>query len=448
MLLASTLPAAREGTATMWEEALGILRKQLPASEFRRWFAPTESPGEDGGSVVVRVPGAAFAERLRTYYGAHVRDALERVGAGDFEVRFILGETPDEAVARAPQSAGTLAESEPVSDRCTFGSFVVGAANRSAWAAAREASEPGTADSPYNPLLIHGDVGVGKTHLLQAIAARVRRESPRARVLLTRGESFTRQVVHAVRSQELYAFRDQCRRVDMLLVDDVQFLAGLDRFGRTTEEFFHTLNALTDRGRQVVLTANAHPQELTAMDPRIRTRLAAGLTADMGCPDWETRVSIVRRRADEVGAELPRAAAELIASRVRHNVRALVGAVNQIVTAARVHEIEITKELASDVLVHGGRPSMTISQVLVKTASEFGFAPNRLRGPQRQRDLVLARHVAMFLCREMTRSTLTDIGRAFNRDHSTVSYSVKRVEDLRGDPGLERVLERLERQLR
>ncbi len=436
--------------SSSWGDALRALRKQVSAAEYRRWFAPTQFVSEDEGSILVRVPHPTFANRLRSQHESRVRAVLETLGAGDREVRFVVEDAhPASTNAGVPaRDNAWFAASDPVSRHCTFDSFVVGSSNRCAHAAAMAVSEPNSRHSPWNPLLIHGDVGVGKTHLLQAIANRVKSHSPESRVFLTKGESFTRHVVQAVRTHNLYAFRDQCRKVDVLLVDDVQFLAGLDRFGRSTEEFFHTLNSLTERGHQIVLTANAHPQDLVRIDRRIRNRLEAGLTTDIGSPDRETRVAILLQKASEAGVELAAPVAETIASRFRHNVRELTGALNRITSTARVNRMEISSELASELLDHGRRPA-TIAHIISLAAAEFGIPVARLPGPQRHRNVVLARHVAMYLCRKISGKTLTEIGRAFHRDHATVTYGVKRVEKERvRNPGLNQVIERLTRKLR
>ncbi len=437
-----------------WESALRVLKHQVPDTEYRRWFAPTRFLRRDGSSILVGVPHAAFAARLTDRHQATVRKALEKVGAGSARVRFVVGTgggTSGEADDPAPfprDSSARFAESDPISKESNFENFVVGVSNRSAHSAALAVSEPDSHQRIYNPLLIYGDVGVGKTHLLQAIAGRVLRHSPSRRVFLTKGESFTRHVVQAIRSADLYAFRDQLREVDLLLVDDIQFIAGMERFSRSTQEFFHSLNFLTERGRQIVLTANAHPQDLVRVDRRVRTRLEAGLTTDVGSPEWETRVAILLKRATTAGVELPLPVAEMVASRFRHNVRELVGALNRILNTADAHGLPITIELAAELLNHGRKP-VTISEVLSLTASEFGVPLTHLPGPQRHRDLVQARHVAMYLCRETAGRTLTEIGRALRRDHATVRYGVARIEEERTrNPGLDRVLERLQRKLR
>ena len=431
----------RAAAKERWSDALAVLRDQLPERPYHTWFGPVRFLEEGGDAIRIQVPNATFAKRIEGEYHDCLLAALRAVGCRAKEVRCEVRESPD----AAPE--GTSTRSEPLSVSSSFDSFVVGSSNRCAHAASLAVSDPGVMESPYNPLLIYGDVGLGKTHLLQSIARRLLDHNPDRRVLYTKGEAFTRQVVNAVRTQNLYAFRDQCAGLDALLVDDLHFIAGLDRFGRSTEEFFHTLNALSERGQQVVVTANAHPQDIHNLDSRIRSRLESGLAADIGRPEWETRVAIVARKATAIHVELPSGAAEKIASRYRNNVRELEGALNRIIAAARAEGAEISNELVERVL--SGLPSKrsqrpSVRQVMAATSTAFGVPLLRLAGMQRSQDLVLARHVAMYICREVTNHTLKEIGREFRRDHSSVTYGIRRVEHQRSrDPGLDRLVERM-----
>lgn len=411
--------------------------------------------------VRIEVPNATFASHLEGEYRDAILRGFEAVGSPKTAIRCQVTENrpapeleelpagPQVVLDSGPRRLAT--RSDPLSASYSFDSFVVGTSNRCAYSAARAVSDPGVEYSPYNPLLIYGDVGIGKTHLLQSIAQRLLDQNPERRILYTKGEAFTRQVVNAVRTQDLYGFRDECTRLDMLLVDDIQFIAGLDRFGRSTEEFFHTLNALSERGRQIVLTANLHPQDIRNLDSRIKSRLECGLITDIGHPDWEMRVAIVSRKAAALGVELPDGVAEAIASRHQNHVRELEGALKRLIATAEAEGVALSTELLDRLLAgphsrRARRPS--IQQVLVAVATAFGIPPLRLRGRQRTQEVVLARHVAMYLCRELTGRTLKEIGREFRRDHSTVTHGIRRIEGQRErDLGLDRILERLAHQL-
>lgn len=440
---------------------LSFIRANLPACEYDTWFAPARFVGFADDVVQIQVPNGTFANHLEGEYQDWILRGFEAVGSPKAAVRCQIAGIPALAELtefpreiRKPLENGSdrlPARSDPLSASYSFGSFVVGASNRCAYSAAMAVSDPGGDYSPYNPLLIYGDVGLGKTHLLQSIARRLLEENPERRILYTKGEAFTRHVVNAVRTQDLYGFRDECSQLDVLLVDDIQFIAGLDRFGRSTEEFFHTLNALSERGRQIVLTANAHPQDVQNLDSRIKSRLECGLTTDIGQPDWEMRVAIVSRKAGALGVDLPEGVAETIASRYKNNVRVLEGVLKRLVATSRAEGVGISVHLLERIL--SGLPSSrarrrSIQEVLVAVATAFGLPLLRLTGPQRTQEVVLARHVAMYLCRETTGRTLKEIGKEFRRDHSTVTHGIRRIAGQRErDLGLDRMVERLMRQL-
>ena len=441
---------------------LSSIRTLLPAREYDTWFGPARFLSAEGDVVRIQVPNATFANHLEVKYRDRILRAFEAAGNPVKAIRCHVSDKSSETsdLSEAPPAARGIREngserlptqSDPLAVAYSFDSFVVGASNRCAYSAALAVSDPGVYNSPYNPLLIYGDVGLGKTHLLQAIARRLLEENPNIRILYTKGEAFTRHVVNAVRTQDLYGFRDECARLDVLLVDDIQFIAGLDRFGRSTEEFFHTFNALSERGRQIVLTANAHPQDIRNLDSRVKSRLESGLTTDVGQPDWEMRVAIVSRKATALGVDLPDGIAETIASRYKNNVRELEGPIKRLIATSRAEGVEISAHLLDRILSvlpsrRTRRPS--VQQVLLAVATAFGLAPLRLVGPQRSQEIVLARHAAMYLSRELTGRTLKEIGKEFRRDHSTVTHGIRRIAAQRErDLGLDRVLERLLRQL-
>lgn len=427
----------------------------VPEREYHNWFASTRLLSKEADFVRIQVPNATFAKQLEGPYRQYVLGALHAAGCPIASVHCEVRESPD--LSRRPPGVAHPApraamRSDPLSTNYSFDTFVVGSSNRCAYATALAVSDPAVEYSLYNPLLIYGDVGLGKTHLLQSIARRLLEQDPDMRILYTKGEAFTRQVVNAVRTGDLYSFRDRCITLDVFLVDDLHFIAGLDRFGRSTEEFFHTLNALSERGRQIVLTANAHPSDLQNLDSRIKSRLESGLAADIAPPEWETRVAIVARKADALAMDLPTAAAEKIASRYKNNIRELEGALARVFAVARAEgTTKVSVEFVDRVL--SGLPSNrlprpTIHQVMTATATAFGVPLLRLQGKQRSQDLVLARHVAMYVCREVTGRTLKEIGKEFRRDHSTVTYGLRRVEhQRRRDLGLDRLVERLIREL-
>ncbi len=464
-------------------EVLSAIRTSLSPHEFDTWFAPARFVGAEDDVVVIRVPNAMFASHLEGEYRDRILSAFAATGSPMASIRCSVSAGPpansgrtafpaeDAGVssgmagglstvddvatgahgARNSESPRAALRSDSVSASFSFDSFVVGASNRFAHSAALDVSNPGVRNSPYNPLLIHGEAGLGKTHLLQAIARRFAEQNPGRTILLTRGDTFSSHVISAVRSNDLYGFRTECAQLDMLLVDNIQFIAGLDRFGRVAEEFFHALTALSDRGRPIVLTSDRDPRDIPNLDGQIRSRLESGLATDVGNPDWKMRAAIVRKKAATLGLDLPDGVAETIASRHQNNVRKLEGTLNKLLAASTADRVRISPALLDRVLSENAsrrsrQPS--IQEVQVAVAKAFGFAPLRLVGKQRSNVLVLARHVAMYICRKTTGRTLVEIGKEFRRDHSTVTYGVRRIAAARKrDLGLNRLLERLLDQL-
>ncbi|MDE3261887.1 MAG: chromosomal replication initiator protein DnaA [Acidobacteriota bacterium] len=477
-----TATEAPETAAHQWTEVLSVIRTSLSAHEFDTWFAPAQFLGAENDVVAIRVPNAMFANHLEGEHRELILRAFAATGSPMASIRCSVSASPPETLggtdspsAEAGSSpgmpGGLLAvddvppgtrvpngesrrpalRSDSVSASFSFDSFVVGASNRFAHSAALDVSNPGTGYSPYNPLLIYGEAGLGKTHLLQAIARRFVEQNPGRKVLLTRGDTFSTHVVSAIRSHDLFGFRHECAQLDLLLVDNIQFITGLDNFTRVAQEFFHALTALSDRGRPIVLTSDRDPRGIPNLDGQIKSRLESGLATDIGTPDWEMRVAIVRKKAATLGLELPDGVAETIASRYQHDVRKLEGTVNKLFAESNADRVRISPALLDRVLSErASRRSRqpTIQEVQVAVAKAFGFAPLRLVGKQRSNVLVLARHVAMYLCRKTTGRTLVEIGKEFRRDHSTVTYGIRRIAAARKrDLGLNKLLERLLDQL-
>ncbi len=457
-----TLASQRTSRSSLWDDALKDLRRRVPEREFRTWIEPARWLGDADSEVRLLVPNSTFATHLEGRYEARLLEALRAAGSHAASVRCLVADLPSvvagrgsggrsTAVAEAP--AGAATRSDALSPAYTFETFVSGAANQCARAAALAVSDPGAPGTPFTPLLIHGDVGVGKTHLLQAITWRLREGNRRPRVLYARGESFGRQVVNAVRTNALYAFREACQQLDALVVDDLQFVAGLARFGRSAEEFFHALTGLVERGRPVVISANAHPNDIENLDPRIRSRLESGLVTDMGPPEWKTRVDILRRRAKAREVSLPDGAAEKIASALEKSPRGLEGALSRVLALARTEGSQaVTMGIVDRVIEEAPAPAaprVTVEEVIAAVATMFGVPPVRLIGSSRTLELALARHVAMYVARKVTGRTLVEMGASFRRNHSTVTYGIQRVEHQRHrDPGLDRLVQRLLRQFR
>ena len=450
-------------------EVLSVIRTSLSAHEFDTWFAPAQFLGAENDVVAIQVPNAMFANHLEGEHRDLILHAFAATGSPMASIRCSVSASPPAAPGGTDSPAGVddhppgahrvpnveslrpALRSDSVSASFSFDSFVVGASNRFAHSAALDVSNPGGGYSPYNPLLIYGEAGLGKTHLLQAIARRFVEQNPGRKILLTRGDTFSTHVVSAIRSHDLFGFRHECAQLDILLVDNIQFITGLDNFTRVAQEFFHALTALSDRGRPIVLTSDRDPRGIPNLDGQIKSRLESGLATDIGNPDWEMRAAIVRKKAATLGLELPEGVAETIASRYQHDVRKLEGTVNKLFAESSADRVRVSPALLDRVLSErASRRSRqrSIQEVQVAVAKAFGFAPLRLVGKQRSNVLVLARHVAMYLCRQITGRTLVEIGKEFRRDHSTVTYGIRRIAAARKrDLGLNKLLERLLDQL-
>jgi chromosomal replication initiator protein len=354
--------------------------------------------------------------------------------------------TPEESV-QAQIEADRDAISAPLDGRFTFKNFIVGKPNEFAHAAARRVAE---ADKvPFNPLYLYGGVGLGKTHLMHAIAWAIKQRDPKRRVIYVSAEKFMYQFIRAVRFRDTMAFKEQFRNVDVLMIDDVQFISGKDS---TQEEFFHTFNALVDQNRQVVISADKSPSDLEGLEERLRSRLGWGLVADIHPTTYELRVGILDSKADHLGVAVPRKVIEFLAHRISSNVRELEGALNRIVAHSTLVGRDISIELAQEVLHDLLRASdrrVTIEDIQKRVAEHYNIRLSDMHSARRSRAVARPRQVAMYLSKQLTTRSLPEIGRKFGgRDHTTVMHAVRKVEELRSlDAGFGEDVELLRRML-
>src|SRR5262252_8191157 len=453
MLEMDVLPVTPDQVNGVWEQVLLKVRERLTSSQaFDTWFRPIVAREFGPQSVDLEVPNAFFVDWIHEHHLHHLREAFADVLGDCPDIRFSAREPlPPPASARealtpakpaAPARPATPADTRPrewvesqLHPRLTFESFVVGGSNRFTHAAAMAVSQrPGEV---YNPLFIYGDAGLGKTHILHAVGHEVKRLKPEARVFYVSAERFTNEIIWAIQHGQTAAFRSRYRNVDVLLVDDVQFLAGKES---TQEEFFHTFNALRDAHKQIVVTADKAPKDIKGLEERLISRFNQGLVADTQLPDLETRIAILRARNDqEAGA--PRLADDvvlLIADRVRGNVRELEGCLVRLLAVGSLTHREITLELANEVLAQYVKPESehhAPERILAAVSERFGVRPETLVGKRRTQAIALPRQVAMYLMRHLTELSLVEIGRCFGgRDHSTVIHAVKQItERIQGD---------------
>jgi chromosomal replication initiator protein len=412
---------------TIWNAVRDELRRDVGDFTFHIWLEPLEPAAATEGILYVRAP-----EHIRSWVGDRYMTVLRRAvrGAGMTSVELVdCSWGGGSAPAPGP---GTLAREEKreLNPKYTFEQFVIGAGNRFAHAAALAVAElPGHS---YNPLFLHGSPGIGKTHLLHAIGNYVERFGSGLRVRYATIEEFTSEFVEAVRRNSTAEFKQRFRGSDVVLIDDVQFLAGRDR---TREEFFHTFNSLLGAGRQLVMTSDRAPEDIPGIEERLIERFRAGLVAELETPEIGVRMAILAKRARVDNVELAPDALAEIATRVTTSVRALEGALIRVVAYASMNERDPTPELVRHVLrrlrVDESSDVRSVNEIIEATAQEFGLEPDELRGKSRQHSVAAARHVAMYLARELTRHTPGEIAEAIGgRDRKTVTHAIGRATEV------------------
>ena len=423
---------------TVWDEALGRIETKLAAYSFHTWFSPTSLVKDEQSTLFVRVADAAAAEWIHKHYTAVVAEALAEVGRPGTQV-VLLPEGTEPGGAQT-LDAQDFAESEPVSagevgigrlsPRYSFDTFIVGASNQFAHAACLAVAE--APSRSYNPLFLYGGAGLGKTHLMHAIGHYILTHSQGLKLTYVSAERFMNEVVHAIRYDSILEFRERYRSVDILLVDDVQFIAGKDR---TQTEFFHTFNALHDAQKQIVLSSDCPPHQIRELEDRLRSRFEWGLIADLQPPDLETKIAILKKKADAEGVFLPDDVALFIAGRIKSNIRELEGSLIRLLAFASLTGREISMALAQealrDVLGREER-AVTIDTIQKFVAEYYQLKMADLRSRNNAKSVAMPRQVAMYLCKSLTNASLPEIGKSFGgKHHSTVIHSIRKVEQLR-----------------
>ena len=446
--------------SSVWPTLRRQLRADLPAEDFRIWFHPLRVASEDADHLVLEAPNLRFVEALEEGFRPIVDWAIADLKGPTYQVLFKSGETRARvrrARVKAPgrpapgKTGGApdleAAPSSSLNPQYRFDSFVVGNSNRFASAASQAVAEkPGIA---YNPLFLYGGVGLGKTHLLHAMGNRLKREAPATRVVYLAAEDFVNDLITSIRFERMPAFRERYRTIDVLLVDDIQFLA---RKERSQEEFFHTFNVLYSRQKQIIVTADAQPRDMADIEERLRSRFGSGLLADIRPPDLETKVAILQRKARQLqGLELDMDVAMFIARQVHSNVRELEGLLNRVTAFASLSgvplDLEFAKEALRDVLPEQDRP-VPAAQIVKMVAHHYGLKVREIKSKSNSRQITYPRQIAMYLCKRLTEMSYPEIGKVFNKHHSTVMYSVEQIERRRADDErLAAQLERFTRQL-
>jgi chromosomal replication initiator protein len=425
----------------LWEQVLARVETKVNRHSFYTWFKPTSFVGEDRATVTVRVPNALFKDWLTKHYSAVITEAMTEVKHENLTVNFVSDSQPDASMPSQVPDEAVVVDVEPASSlltpgaaglnpRYTFDTFIVGSSNQFAHAACRAVAE--LPSRSYNPLYIYGGVGLGKTHLMHAVGHYVLQHDRNLKLTYISSERFMNEMINAVRYDRVIDFRERYRSVDLLLVDDIQFLAGKEG---TQTEFFHTFNALYDSQKQIVLSSDCPPHEIPALEERLRSRFEWGLIADIQSPDLETKVAILKKKAETEAVPLPDDVAIYIAGRIKSNIRELEGSLIRLIAYASLTGQEISLSLAQEVLKnildHDER-AVTIEIIQKYVADYYNLKLVELKSRNNSKSVAMPRQIAMYLCKSLTHASLPEIGRSFGgKHHSTVIHSIRKVEDLR-----------------
>ena len=445
----------------IWHSAQDHLRAKLSQDTFNMWFAPLRASAMDGGQITLEAPNEFCEVWLKDNYLSLMQDAVAVAAGCKLQVKFKAGlpavpaaptkPTPPPQKTKAAESATERIHSNGdlhFNPKNTFDTFVVGNNNNFAYAASKAVAEtPGKA---YNPLFLYGGVGLGKTHLLQAIGQHVAGSKKNARVAYVSSETFTNAYTEAIQNNKLVAFRKKYRQSEVLLIDDIQFLAGKERI---QEEFFHTFNALHEEHKQIVLTCDRPASEIQGLEQRLVSRFEWGQTADVQAPDVETRLAILHKKAQFMGASLPDEVINFLATRIRTNIRRLEGALIRVASFASLTgkklTVEVVEGLLREILHEEGRQTISIEVIQKKVAEHFDIRLADMTSKRRPENIAFPRQIAMYLSRQMTEGSLNTIGEAFGgRDHGTVLHAYRLVKDrMDVDANVRQVVSYLEKQL-
>lgn len=456
---------------SLWQAVLGEIELSLSRPNFLTWFKNTCLLKQTDDEVVVGVPNVFIKQHLERKFGDLVAEVLKKNGvepkliiykissqavqAKIEEAEPVLGQAPPQTVPAAVQSSAASARSsndlsrtyqQGLNDRYSFDNFVVGDSNELAFAACQAvAQQPGT---KYNPLYLYGGVGIGKTHLIQAVGNYLSAQNPHFKVLYITTEQFVKDFVDALRFRKTAEFSNHYRSADVLIVDDIQFIAGKDKM---EEEFFHTFNALHQANKQIIISSDKPPNQIPTIEDRLKSRLAGGMSIDMQIPDFETRCAIVHTKAQNHSVELEQEIVEYLATNVQTNIRELEGALNQLLAFCEMRGLEPTLAIASSLLnVSKTRPKhLSAKQIIERTARHFQIPLEDIVGPKRDKDIVVPRQVAMYMLRSELHLSFPKIARELGRkDHTTAIHSVEKIEkESRQDASLRMAISQIKEHL-
>ena len=416
----------------LYKQVVDIIKNEISSVAFSTWFSSVVPEKIENDTLYLRVPIAYTRDMIQKKYKELLKTAVVTASQGEIsDYEFLVEDRSNAPSVLDRFQSDFQEESSSLNKKYTFQNFVIGESNRFAHAAASAVADS-TAEN-YNPLFIYGGVGLGKTHLLHAIGNRIKENDPSKRVLYITSESFTNEFIDSIKAGKNNGFREKLRNIDVLMVDDIQFIGGKEG---TQEEFFHTFNHLYHNDKQIVLSSDRPPKDIRTLEERLRTRFEAGLMCDINAPDLETRIAILKKKTEEENFPIEDEIIQFIASKIKSNVRELEGIFTRLVAMTKLSKKEITKELAEDVIkviiADSKKVKPGIETVMVETAGYFNIDPQLLKSSSKKKEIVKARQVAMFLAREVLEMSLPKIGEEFGgRDHSTVMYSIEKINEIR-----------------
>ena len=453
----------RDNLKDIWQDVLRIIEDEIMAPvSFKTWFLPIKPENISDQTLQLSVPNKMIRDIIEQKYMDLLKNSVAHVTKKDLKLDIIVGDIPDSELSFEekknkeevkPKKTAQIIENNDNSASClnpkyTFDTFVIGNSNRFAHAACLA-----VADSPnetYNPLFIYGGVGLGKTHLMHAIGHEIRKNNKNARVVYVSSEKFMNEMIHSIQNNANEAFREKYRKnVDVILIDDIQFIAGKES---TQQELFHTFNELKDSNKQIILSSDRPPNEIPTLEDRLRTRFASGLIADIEAPDYETRVAILKKKAEADQIVVPNDIFLYIATKIKSNIRELEGALIRVMAYARLTDEEITVELATealkDLVSESRNRELSIELIQEVVANYYNLTVDDLKGQRRTRNIALPRQVAMYLSRTLTPISLPKIGQEFNKDHTTVMHAYTKINDaIESDAALKNTVSNITKKL-
>ncbi len=435
----------------IWDKSLELIKSELTQISFDTWIKTIEPVSITSEKINLRVPADFYKGMIESRYSILIKNAIKQVTSKEYVLNFVSSQEEQSKLFDSKENQEAVLKGDNntfLNPKYIFDTFVVGNSNRFAHAASLAVAEsPATA---YNPLFLYGGVGLGKTHLMHAIGHYILSQNPSLKVLYVTSENFTNELINAIKDDKNKEFRTKYRNIDVLLIDDIQFIAGKER---TQEEFFHTFNTLYEANKQLIISSDKPPKDIVPLEDRLKSRFEWGLICDIQAPDLETRIAILRKKVQQEKLEVPTEVLTFIASKIASNIRELEGSLNRIVAYSTLTNREITIDLAEealkDLLSHSKNKVITTSVVMSTVAKHFNIKPEEFKTAKRNREISYPRQIAMYLCREMVGLSLPKIGEDFGgRDHTTVIHACDKISaDIKNNPEVSIIIDDIKKHI-